>query len=230
MTQLEALDLNAIIAEVRDLLSTSVGAHVDLRIEPAAGLPAIRADRGQVGQILLNLAVNARDAIPQSGTMTIGTGVAEFGDDDARLHPGVSPGRYVELTVSDTGIGMSAEVARRIFEPFFTTKSAGQGTGLGLSTVQAIVTEAGGMVTVESDEGAGTTFRLYFPALDVAVATPDATPGDRPFRPRFLSSMMSPHSWRSPGGSCGRTVTPPCRPGPTSKRCPWRPRVTSSCC
>jgi two-component system cell cycle sensor histidine kinase/response regulator CckA len=180
VTQPEALDLNVIIAEIRDLLSASAGAHVDLRIDQAARLPAIRADRGQVGQILLNLAVNARDAIPQSGTMTIGTSLSELGDDDARLHPGVSPGRYVELTVSDTGIGMSAEVAARIFEPFFTTKSAGKGTGLGLSTVQAIVTDAGGIVTVESDEGAGTTFRLYFPAIDAAVGTADAAPGDRP--------------------------------------------------
>jgi two-component system cell cycle sensor histidine kinase/response regulator CckA len=186
VTQPEALDLNAIIAEIRDLLSASVGAHVDLRIDPAADLPAIRADRGQVGQVLLNLAVNARDAIPQSGTMTIGTSVAEFGDDDARLHPGLSPGRYVELTVRDTGIGMSAEVASRIFEPFFTTKSAGKGTGLGLSTVQAIVTEAAGMVTVESDEGAGATFRLYFPAIDVAATTPDAAPGDRPHQATIL--------------------------------------------
>jgi two-component system, cell cycle sensor histidine kinase and response regulator CckA len=186
VTQPEALDLNVIIAEIRELLSSSVGPHVDLRIEPAAQLPAIRADRGQVGQILLNLAVNARDAIPQSGTMTIGTSVSELGPDDARLHPGVGPGRYVELTVRDTGIGMSAEVAARIFEPFFTTKPAGKGTGLGLSTVQAIVTQAGGIVTVESDEGAGTTFRLYFPALDVVVGTPDAVPGERPNQATIL--------------------------------------------
>jgi two-component system, cell cycle sensor histidine kinase and response regulator CckA len=186
VTQPEALDLNAIIAEIRDLLAASVGTHVDLRIDSAADLPAIRADRGQVGQVLLNLAVNARDAIPQSGTMTIGTSLAEFGHDDARLHPDLSPGRYVELSVRDTGIGMSAEVASRIFEPFFTTKSAGKGTGLGLSTVQAIVTDAGGLVTVESDEGAGATFRLYFPAIDVAVGAPDAASGDRPHQATIL--------------------------------------------
>ncbi|MGD0703084.1 MAG: ATP-binding protein [Trebonia sp.] len=180
VTQPEELDLNVIIAEIRDLLSASVGAHVDLRIESAPDLPAIRADRGQVAQILFNLAVNARDAIPQSGTMTIGTSVSELGDDYGRLHPpGVRPGRYVELTVSDTGIGMSAEVASRIFEPLFTTKPAGKGTGLGLSTVQAIVAEAGGIATVESGEGAGTTFRLYFPAIDVAVSGPAAA-GGRP--------------------------------------------------
>jgi PAS domain S-box-containing protein len=186
VTQPEPLDLNFIIAEIRDLLSTSVGAHVELRIDPAAHLPAIRADRGQIGQILLNLAVNGRDAMPKSGTMTIGTRLSELGRDDARLLPGVDPGRYVELTVSDTGIGMSAEVAARIFEPFFTTKPSGKGTGLGLSTVQAIVTQAGGIVAVESDEGAGTTFRLYFPAIDVAVASPDAAPGDSPNQATIL--------------------------------------------
>ena len=186
VTQPEALDLNAAIAEIRDLLSTSVGAHIDLRIDPTLRLPAIRADRGQVGQILLNLAVNARDAMPKSGTMTIGTSLAELGPDDHRLPPGASPGRYVELTVRDTGAGMSAEVAERIFEPFFTTKPAGKGTGLGLSTVQSIVTAAGGLVTVESDEGVGATFRLYFPAIDVIVGTPDAVPGDHPQRATIL--------------------------------------------
>jgi two-component system, cell cycle sensor histidine kinase and response regulator CckA len=186
VTQPEALDLNVIIAEIRELLTTAVGAHVNLRIDLATHLPAIKADRGQVGQVLLNLAVNARDAISQNGLLTIGTSLAELGEGDARLRPGASPGRYVELTVSDTGIGMSAEVAARIFEPFFTTKPAGKGTGLGLTTVQAIVTEAGGTATVESDEGAGTTIRLYFPAVDAAVGTPDAAPGDRPGQTTIL--------------------------------------------
>ena len=186
VTQPEALDLNLVIAEIHDLLSTAVGEHVELQIDPAAHLPAIRADRGQVGQVLLNLAVNARDAIPQNGTLTIGTSLAELGDEDVRPHPGASPGRYVELTVSDTGTGISAEVAARIFEPFFTTKPAGMGTGLGLSTVQAIVTQAGGIVAVESGEGTGTTFRLYFPAIYAAVGTPEATSGDRPYQATIL--------------------------------------------
>jgi two-component system, cell cycle sensor histidine kinase and response regulator CckA len=186
VTQPEPLDLNLVIAEISELLSTAVGGHVDVRIDPAADLPAIRADRGQIGQALLNLAVNARDAIAQNGTLRIGTDLSEFGVDDARLRPGVSPGRYVTLTVSDTGVGMSEEVAARIFEPFFTTKSVGKGTGLGLSTVQAIVTEAAGIVTVESEEGAGTTFRLYFPAIDLAVGTPEAVPDDRPGQTTIL--------------------------------------------
>jgi PAS domain S-box-containing protein len=186
VAQPEALDLNLVIAEIAELLSTAVGGHVDLRVEAAADLPAIRADRGQIGQVLLNLAVNARDAIARSGTLTIGTSVSEVGADDGGLPPGVGPGRYVTLTVSDTGVGMSPEVAARIFEPFFTTKSVGQGTGLGLSTVHAIVTKAAGIVTVESEEGAGTTFRLYFPAIDLAVGTPESGPGDRPGQTTIL--------------------------------------------
>ena len=186
VSQPEALDLNLAITGVSQLLSTAIGGHVELRIDPAADLPAIRADRGQIGQVLFNLAVNARDAIAQNGTMTIGTGLCELGADDARLRPGVGPGRYVTLTVSDTGVGMSAEVLSRIFEPFFTTKTIGKGTGLGLSTVQAIVTQAGGIVTVESEEGAGTTFRLYFPVIERAVGTPEAGPGDGPGQTTIL--------------------------------------------
>jgi len=188
VTQPEALDLNVIIADICNLLSTSLGERVELRVEPGAQLAAIMADRGQVGQVLLNLAVNARDAMPEGGTLTIGTSLAELDGGYAGQHPGVTPGRYVQLTVSDTGTGMSAEVAACVFEPFFTTKPLGQGTGLGLSTVHGIVTQAGGSVTAESAVGAGCTFRLYFPAVGAAAAaaggghgpaTPEAAaPGD----------------------------------------------------
>jgi two-component system cell cycle sensor histidine kinase/response regulator CckA len=177
VTQPEALDLNVIIADIRSLLSTSLGERVDLRVDPEAQLAVIMADRGQVGQVLLNLAVNARDAMPEGGTLTIGTSLAEFDQRSARRHSGVSPGRYVELTVCDTGAGMSAEIAARIFEPFFTTKPLGQGTGLGLSTVHGIVSQAGGSVNVQSVEGAGSTFQLYFPAASAAGTDP-ASPED----------------------------------------------------
>src|SRR5207302_786531 len=148
-----------------NLLSRSIGAHIELKVTPAAGLPAIEADRGQVEQVLLNLAINARDAMPEGGTLTIATGLAELDGGYARMHPGVRAGRYVRLTVTDTGTGMSAEVAAHIFEPFFTTKPADRGTGLGLSTVYGIITQAGGSVAVESEEGTGATFSLYFPAV-----------------------------------------------------------------
>jgi signal transduction histidine kinase len=175
VTQPEPLDLNTIVEDVQSLLSRSIGEHIVLRVEPVSHLPRIRADRGQVEQVLLNLAVNARDAMPEGGSLTIATRVAELDDSYSRVDPPVSPGRYVELEVSDSGTGMSADVSAHIFEPFFTTKPTGQGTGLGLSTVYGIMTKADGGMSVHSEEGVGTTFRLYFPATDepVAMEPPD---------------------------------------------------------
>jgi two-component system cell cycle sensor histidine kinase/response regulator CckA len=229
--RLQTLDLNAIVADIHNLLSRSIGAHIELRTEPAQDLPAIDADRGQVEQVLLNLAINAREAMPRGGTLTITTSLAELRDGDGRLHPGSSPGRYAELAVADTGTGMSPQTAARIFEPFFTTKPPDQGTGLGLSTVYGIITQAGGHMHVETAEGAGTTFRLYFPATGQAAAAAPAA-SSRPTRGtgrRSWSSTTSPPCWRSPRGSCATMATPPCRPAPTKKRCPWRPPGTSSC-
>jgi two-component system, cell cycle sensor histidine kinase and response regulator CckA len=168
-TQPELLGLNAIIADTRELLVTALGAGIEIRVETADGLPAIEADRGQVGQLLLNLALNARDAMPAGGTLTIETGVTEFTESMARAHPGARPGRYVHFIVSDTGNGMSADAAEHIFDPFFTTKPIGQGTGLGLATVHGIVTRAGGSISVESEPGAGTIFRVLLPAAAAAV-------------------------------------------------------------
>ena len=165
----ELLDLNVVLADMRSLLSTSIlsastKGSIELRIGPVAHLAAIVGDRGQIEQVLLNLTVNARDAMPQGGILTIGTSVVELDEGYAGLHAGIIPGPYVELAVSDTGTGMSPQVAARIFEPFFTTKAEDKGTGLGLATVNGIVTEAGGSMSVESEEGTGTTFRLHFPA------------------------------------------------------------------
>ena len=155
------------MADTRDLLSSATGGVIEIRVDLAADLPAIVADRGQVEQVLLNLAVNAGDAMPEGGILTIKTSLADLDEGYARLHPGVDPGRYVELAVTDTGTGMSAEVAAHIFEPFFTTKPVGQSIGLGLSTVYGVVTGAGGTISVDSAEGTGTTFRLLFPAIAV---------------------------------------------------------------
>ena len=164
----EALGLNAIVADMHDLLSTTVGAGIEIQVDAAVDLPIIEADRGEVEQVILNLAVNARDAMPQGGILTIETGLAELDERHARLSPDVSPGRYAELTVSDTGTGISADVAAHMFEPFFTTKPVGEGTGLGLATVHGIVTGTGGSLSVFSEEGTGTTFRLLFPATATA--------------------------------------------------------------
>jgi hypothetical protein len=136
------------------------GAISSLLVRTDESLPAIHADRGQIDQILVNLAVNARDAMPDGGTLTIET----RGVDHDPLEPGTPPGRHVQLSVSDTGLGMSAEVVAHAFEPFFTTKPKGQGTGLGLATVYGIVTRSGGTVTVHSEDGLGTTFRIRLPS------------------------------------------------------------------
>jgi two-component system cell cycle sensor histidine kinase/response regulator CckA len=173
--QLQALDLNGIVSDTTGLLSRAIGEPIELRMDLSEDLPAIEADQGQVEQVLLNLAINARDAMPRGGILTIITSPADLRDGDTRLHPGVIPGCYAELAVTDTGTGMSPQTVARIFEPFFTTKPSGQGTGLGLATVYGIITGAGGGLHVESEEGSGTTFRLYFPTTSFPAAlAPDA--------------------------------------------------------
>jgi PAS domain S-box-containing protein len=160
------VDVNAVLSAVHDLLASGAGEQVELRFERSAELPPVLADRARIEQALVNLAVNARDAMPKSGTLTFATRQVDRVKGDGVEGSGAGPGRYVELTVSDTGCGMSAEVARRAFEPFFTTKPTGQGTGLGLSTVYGIVTQAGGTVTIDSTEGEGTAFHVFLPAAD----------------------------------------------------------------
>jgi PAS domain S-box-containing protein len=167
----ELLDLSTIVDNVQTLLSRTIGEHVGFVVRTPANLPAIRADRGQMEQVLLNLAVNARDAMPEGGTLTIETDIAELDEAAVRVHPGMRPGRHVQLSVSDTGVGMSPDVIARAFEPFFSTKSKEEGTGLGLATVYGIVTEAGGSVTIDSEPGLGTTVRVYIPADEEAIVS-----------------------------------------------------------
>jgi signal transduction histidine kinase len=159
----EKLDLNSLISSMMDLLIMSMSGRAEVIFEPSPILPSVRADRGQLEQVLLNLAVNARDAMPEGGTLTIRTAAADLSADSSRLHPGTKPARYAELAVQDTGTGMTTDIRERIFERFFTTKP-GTGTGLGLSTVHGIITDAGGTIEADSLEGRGTTFRIYLPA------------------------------------------------------------------
>jgi predicted ATPase/signal transduction histidine kinase/CheY-like chemotaxis protein len=162
------IDVNSVVREVKNMLATLVGSQVRLLFCPMETLGMTRADRGHVEQLLMNLAANARDAMPGGGTLLIETSNVTLDEAYARKHLEVRPGEYVLLTVSDTGCGMEDQVLARIFEPFFTTKKAGEGTGLGLATVFGIVQQSGGHVSVDSEVGRGTTFRIYWPRAAAA--------------------------------------------------------------
>jgi PAS domain S-box-containing protein len=164
------IDLGGVVRGSDKLLRRLLGEDVDLISILAPDLWPIRSDPGQVGQVLLNLAVNASDAMPDGGRLTVETSNLEVGQSGLAGHPGMQPGPYVRLRVSDTGTGMPPEVKSRLFEPFFTTKAVGRGTGLGLATVYGIVKQSDGFISVESELGVGTTFSVYFPRIRGAVA------------------------------------------------------------
>jgi two-component system, cell cycle sensor histidine kinase and response regulator CckA len=160
----ETLDLNELVSAVEPLLQPALGEHISLVTALSPGIDAIRADRGQLEEVLVNLAVNARDAMPSGGTLTIQTSNIGVDDHYASGKPGLRPGRYVAMRMSDTGIGMDAAVIERAFEPFFTTKPKGQGTGLGLASVYGIISQAGGHTQIYSEPGIGTTITVLLPA------------------------------------------------------------------
>ncbi|HKS15778.1 MAG TPA: ATP-binding protein, partial [Planctomycetota bacterium] len=160
------LNLNTIVSDVVNILKRLIGEHIQLitRIQPEVG--RVRADPSQVEQVIMNLAINARDAMPEGGRLTIETRDVELDESYTRSHPEVHPGPYVMLAVSDTGAGMDPETQSRIFEPFFTTKERGKGTGLGLSTVYGIIRQSGGHIWVYSERDRGSTFKVYLPRAD----------------------------------------------------------------
>jgi CheY-like chemotaxis protein len=160
---LRVLDLNDVVRNADKMLGRLLGEDIELSATCCDGAARVRVDPGQIDQVIMNLAINARDAMPRGGKLTVETSRILLDADYAAANPGVSPGAHVVLAVSDTGVGIAHEVQPRIFEPFFTTKDRGKGTGLGLSTVFGIVQQSGGHVTVYSEPGAGTTFRIYLP-------------------------------------------------------------------
>ncbi|MGH7265758.1 MAG: ATP-binding protein [Candidatus Rokuibacteriota bacterium] len=174
--QPKIVDPNAIVEGMKPMLRHLIGEDIALVTILAPALGHIKADPGQLQQVLMNLAVNARDAMPHGGRLTIETSDVELDEAFARLHVGVEPGPHVLVTVSDTGAGIDAETKLHLFEPFFTTKAPGKGTGLGLATVYGIVQQSGGHIAVASDPGRGATFRIYLPRVQVAVAAPRPEP------------------------------------------------------
>jgi CheY-like chemotaxis protein len=166
MLQSRILSLNSLVADFRKLLGRLIGEDILIETVLHSTPATVHVDPGQLEQILMNLVVNARDAMPHGGTITIGTRDVFLDEEYVQQHAEVNVGRYVVLSVGDTGSGMDKETLARIFEPFFTTKPVGKGTGLGLAMVYGIVKASGGHATVESEPGRGTTFHLYFPAVD----------------------------------------------------------------
>jgi len=181
--QPKVLSLNQVVEDMQKMLGRLIGEDIEMRLALDPALAPVMADRGQMEQVLLNLSINARDAMPDGGTLTIGTAGVEFDAIQAAQHFPLKPGRHIRLTIGDTGIGMEPETLARVFEPFFTTKGPDKGTGLGLATVYGIVTQSGGHVSVDSAPGRGSTFSVYLPAvLEWATAYERETGSPQPRR------------------------------------------------
>jgi signal transduction histidine kinase len=185
------IDLNAVVTDMEMMLRRVIGEHIKLITRLDSDLGAVKADPGQMHQVLLNLVVNARDAMPEGGEAVIETAAVTLSKSYADEHPGVEPGSYVRLSVSDSGTGIDEETQGRLFEPFFTTKEQGKGTGLGLSTVYGIVRQSGGHISVDSQLGKGSTFKILLPWVEKEMVEPlptekDAIPESSPGTEKVL--------------------------------------------
>ena len=187
--QAESLDLNRVIAGMEGVFHHLMGASVDTQIITTPGLALVRADAGQIEQVIMNLAINARDAMPNGGKFILETANVTFDRDTVGRYPELKPGGYVLLAITDTGTGMSPEVKARVFEPFFSTKKVGQGTGLGLSTCYGIIKQSGGHISVYSEPSRGATFKVYLPQFE-AEATPPLRRLNSPNLPRGTETIL----------------------------------------
>ena len=215
--RMRPVDLRRLVAETRGMLAHVLPKAVAVECVAEGATPPVVADPAQIGQVLMNLAVNARDAMPGGGTLSLATGTAVVEEGDP-AHPGVPAGRYALISVRDTGAGMGPEVLPRIFDPFFTTKDPGQGTGLGLATVYGIVSQHGGAVRVESEPGVGSTFFVYLPAAPGAAP---AAAAPRAGRQREASCSSRTTRWpaRSSGGASSTSATASSPPSTGRRRC-----------
>jgi two-component system, cell cycle sensor histidine kinase and response regulator CckA len=221
--QTQVLDLNERLKDVTKLLRPLMGDDVEIILAPKAPTAMVEADPGQLDQIVVNLAVNARDAMPRGGKLIVETGFVEFDDAFAKEHPPMTAGRFVMLAVSDNGIGMNEETRLRIFEPFFTTKEIGKGSGLGLATVYGIIKQSGGHIWVYSELDRGTTFKIYFPCADnklengtngaQAEALPRRRDGtaillveDEPIMRQVMRKMLEGHGYKVIDASDGKAA------------------------
>ncbi len=172
----ESLNLNHVLSGMEGVLRHLMGSDVDVRIIPAVDLSLVKADAGQIEQVIMNIAINAREAMSHGGKLTLETSPATLDEEYVRRFPEVKAGEYVRLAISDTGAGMTEEVKARLFEPFFTTKGVGEGTGLGLATCHGIIKQSGGHISVYSELGRGTTFKVYLPRIEKRTEIPAAKP------------------------------------------------------
>ncbi|NLF56007.1 MAG: response regulator [Candidatus Hydrogenedens sp.] len=179
MLEMDDLDLNEVVGGMAKMLKRIIGEDIEMEFAGGEGLLAVRGDRGQMEQVLLNLCINARDAMPGGGTLTIGTENVVIDQKYCEMHTWAAPGNHVLLSVTDTGCGMDGQTQARIFDPFFTTKEPGEGTGLGLATVYGIVRQHQGMVQVYSEPGQGTSFKIYLPGIERRAQTPASPAAER---------------------------------------------------
>jgi len=187
----EVLDLNGIVTDVEKMLRRIIEEHIDLELNLDEDLWKVKADRNRIEQVIVNLAINAKDSMSKGGTLSIGTRNIMIDETTVNIHPGVGPDAYVALSIKDTGHGMDPWTLAHIFEPFFTTKEVGKGTGLGLATVYGIVMQSGGQIHVDSEPGHGTTFTIYLPRVREAASPPkEAAPAGRIASPSYSKTVL----------------------------------------